>query len=287
MIKKLDFVAVGPFKTGTSWIYEYLTNYQKVALPTKVKETFFFDKKFDRGLDWYYSHFSTIEADKKVGEIAPSYFHSKLAPERIYELNPQCKILVTLREPVSRLVSFYSHLKQRGKIEPTVSFAEALANKKFLRDTSLYYFHLCRWIEIFGRDNVEVIFFEKLKQSPDSFALEIVDKLEIEAEDISYDLTTNVNASQAITNHNLSKLVYSGVDFLHSTGLHKIVDYGKSLGIKQLLNTKKKSKPQISQDEFVAALNSFKEDTMMLESKLNLDLSHWKEIWSEKEIMVK
>ena len=287
MIKKLDFVAVGPFKTGTSWIYEYLSNYQQVALPTKVKETFFFDKKFDRGLDWYYSHFSTIEADKKVGEIAPSYFHSRSAPERIYELNPQCKILVTLREPVSRLVSFYYHLKQRGKIEPTVSFAEALANTKFLQDTSLYYFHLCRWIEIFGRDNVEVIFFEKLKQSPDSFALEIVDKLEIEAEDISYDLTTNVNASQAITNHNLSKLVYSGVDFLHSTGLHKIVDYGKSLGIKQLLNTKKKSKPQISQDEFVAALNSFKEDTMMLESKLNLDLSHWKEIWSEKEIMVK
>ena len=73
--KQLDFVAVGPFKTGTSWIYNYLINYQQVALPTTVKETFFFDRQFDRGLDWYYSHFELLgEKPKKVGEIAPSYF---------------------------------------------------------------------------------------------------------------------------------------------------------------------------------------------------------------------
>lgn len=38
---KLDFVVVGPFKTGTSWIYNYLSDYQQIALPKKVKETFF------------------------------------------------------------------------------------------------------------------------------------------------------------------------------------------------------------------------------------------------------
>ena len=286
MIKKLDFVAVGPFKTGTSWMYEYLTNYQQVALPTKVKETFFFDNKFERGLDWYYSHFNDLEEHKKIGEIAPSYFHSLDAPQRIYELNPECKILITLREPVSRLISFYSHMKQRGRIEPGTSLSEALLDKKILLDTSRYYFHLCRWIEVFGRENVEVIFFEKLKQSPEHFAREILEKLAIEPENISFDLSKKANASQTPVNHNLAKIIYSGVKFLHSTGLHKAVDYGKKLGLRQLITTKKRKQPSLSQDELIHAFNSCQQDILMLESELNFDLSPWKAIWLERGIAI-
>lgn len=286
MSKKIDFVAVGPFKTGTSWIHDYLINYEQVALPTKVKETFFFDKKFDQGLDWYYSHFTTININKKIGEVAPSYFHSPEAPQRIYNLNPQCKILVSLREPVSRLVSFYLHMKQRGRIEPGISLAEALSDKQILLDTSLYYFHLCRWIKVFGVDNVEVVFFEKLKQSPANFAQEVLEKLKIEQEDISYDLSKKVNASQAPVNHNLAKIAYSGVKFLHNSGLHKIVGYGKKLGIKQLLNSKNNKKVQLSTNEFANTFNLCKQDILMLESKLNLDLSDWKKIWLEQGIAI-
>lgn len=91
-------------------------------------------------------------------------------------------------------------------------------------------------------ENVEVIFFEKLKQSPDDFAQEVLTKLDLNPEDISYDLSKKVNASQAPVNHNLSKVVYTGVQFLHSTGLHKIVDYGKKLGVRQLLTSNKQKK---------------------------------------------
>ncbi|MCC0177422.1 sulfotransferase domain-containing protein [Waterburya agarophytonicola K14] len=286
MSKKLDFIAVGPFKTGTTWIYDYLINYEGVALPTKVKETFFFDKKYDQGLDWYYSHFTDIQENQKVGEIAPSYFNSESAPQRIYDFNPECKILVTLREPVSRLVSFYSHMKQRGRIEPEVSLAAALPDKPILLDTARYYFHLSRWIKVFGSNNVEVVFFEKLKESPNNFALEILDKLEIEAENVSYDLSKRSNASQAPVNHSISKLVYSGVKLLHNTGLHKIVDYGKQLGVKQLLTSKKQKKSQLSRDEFSEIFNLCKQDVLMLESELNLDLSPWKKIWLEKGIKI-
>ena len=284
MSNKLDFIAVGPFKTGTTWIYDYLINYEGVALPTKVKETFFFDKKFDKGLDWYYSHFADIQENQKVGEIAPSYFNSESAPQRIYDLNPQCKILVTLREPVSRLVSFCSHMKQRGRIEPQTNLITALSEKPLLLDTARYYFHLSRWIEIFDSDNIEIVFFEKLKESPDNFASEILNKLKIEPENVSYDLSKKSNASQAPVNHNLSKLVYSGVKILHNTGLHKVVDYGKQLGAKQLLTSKKQKKSQLSQDEFIEIFNLCRQDILMLESELQLDISHWKKIWSEKGI---
>jgi hypothetical protein len=278
----LDFVAVGPFKTGTTWIHDYLLNYQQVALPTKVKETFFFDQKFELGLDWYYSHFTSFEPTKMVGEIAPSYFHSPEAPQRIYDINPDCKILVTLREPVSRLFSYYSHMQQRGEIKPEVSFTEALSEQQVLRDTALYYFHLCRWIETFGSKNVKVAFFETLQLSPDNFAQVVLRKLGIEEEDVTHDLSQKVNVSQVPVNYHLSRIVYSGVNFLHDRGLHKVVEYGKNIGIRQLLVSQKSQKSKLSPEEFMNALDLCKQDVLLLESKLNFDLSEWKKIWSEK-----
>ena len=286
MPKQLYFVAIGPHKTGTSWIYNYLINYQQIALPTKVKETFFFDKKFDRGLDWYYSHFTSDEGVRKFGEIAPSYFHSSEAPQRIYQHNPQCKIVVTLREPISRLVSFYLHMKQRGEIKPGVSFLEALSQIQILQDASRYHFHLSRWIDIFGTDNVQVIFFEELTKSPLNFAQQLCEKIDIELENTSQNLSEKVNASQAPVNHSLSLIVYQGVNFLHNLGLHKIVKYGKQLGAKQILNSKNSEAFQLSQSDFISAFDLLKQDVLMLESDLNLDLSSWKKLWLEQGIKV-
>ncbi|MEM6613546.1 MAG: sulfotransferase, partial [Cyanobacteria bacterium P01_C01_bin.72] len=223
---QLDFVAVGPFKTGTSWIYNYLTDYQQVALPAKVKETFFFDRKFERGEDWYYSHFASIEAHQQVGEIAPSYFCSVEACARIHQLYPNCKIIVTLREPVARLLSFFQHMKQRGEIDPKVTFIEAIKQFKTLSDSGQYYLHLSRWIDTFGLDNVEVIFFEELAKSPSEFSRSLCNKLSLEIESTHQDLDKKVNSSQAPINHNLAKITYSSVNLLHNLGLHNLVDIG-------------------------------------------------------------
>jgi len=284
--KQLDFISVGPFKTGTSWIYDYLVDYQQIALPTKVKETFFFDKKFERGFDWYYSHFTQIDDQRKVGEIAPSYFHSLEAPQRIYQHSPQSKIVVTLREPVSRLVSFYLHMKQRGEIKPGTSFLEALSQKETLYNTARYYFHLSRWIDIFGADNVKVIFFKELKKSPINFAKQLCEQLELELENTSEDLSKKVNASQVPVNHTLSRMVYQSVKLMHNLGLHQIVKYGKNLGLKQLIYKKNKTKFEITNSEFAAAFELLKQDIMMLETELNFDLSDWKKIWLEKGVKV-
>ena len=285
MSKQLNFVVVGPHKTGTSWIYNYLIDYQQVALPTKVKETFFFDRKFDRGSDWYFSHFTQLDPGQKFGEIAPSYFSSVEVTQRIYEHNPHCKILVTLREPVSRLVSFFMHMKQRGEVEPKTTFIEAVNQKEVLKNTTLYYYHLSRWIEIFGVDNVRVMFFEDLQKSPVSFAEELCQKLEINLENSSKDLSKKVNDSRVPVNHNLSKTLYSVVNSLHGLGLHKVVDYGKSLGIKQLITSKKTQEFQLPQDEFIYAFNLFKQDILKLET-LGFDLSEWKKIWSQQGITI-
>src|SRR4051812_6874199 len=50
-----SFFVIGPPRTGTSWLHEVLS--KRVSLSHPTKETRFFDKHFDRGLEWYASHY--------------------------------------------------------------------------------------------------------------------------------------------------------------------------------------------------------------------------------------
>lgn len=193
---------------------------------------------------------------------------------------------MTFREPVSRLASFYLHMKQRGEIKSQTSFVEAISEVDILQDTALYYHHLSRWINIFGLDNVKVIFFEHLVKSPVQFSQILCNKLDIKLEKTTKDLNKKVNSSQSPVNHNLAKLMYSSVNLLHDLGLHKLVDYGKNLGIKRLLFSKKKQKFELNNEEFAAAFKLVKDDVLRLESSLDMDLSNWKQIWQEKEIQL-
>ncbi|PWQ95564.1 hypothetical protein, partial [Leucothrix pacifica] len=57
--KKLpDVIFIGPLKTATSYIYDYFLHHPGVATSEPVKELFYYDDYYDKGQDWYLSHFS-------------------------------------------------------------------------------------------------------------------------------------------------------------------------------------------------------------------------------------
>ena len=57
MTKQVGLVGVGPQRTGTSWLHAQLSRHSRLCFPRRVKETFFFDERFHKGLEWYWSHF--------------------------------------------------------------------------------------------------------------------------------------------------------------------------------------------------------------------------------------
>jgi hypothetical protein len=284
---QVNFIIVGPLKTGTSWVYNYLSHHQQISLPTTVKETYFFDRqdKYDRGLNWYFSYFQDWEQPTIKGEVAPTYFHSLEAPARIYQVNPQCKIIVILREPVSRLVSFYRHMMQRSELKSNTSFKEALREQGALIDTSLYYFHLSRWIDTFGKDNIKIIPYELLVVNPEAFADRLCQEIGINPADNNLlNLSCRVNESKAPKNYLLSKLVYQGTKLFHDRGLHKLVNLGKQLGLKQILFKKNSQKLELDDRDFAYTLSLIKDDIQKLEASSLFDLSSWKKIWHERGI---
>jgi len=51
------FVFIGPGRSGSTWMYELLRSHPDVCLGRGTKETLFFEKHYDRGVDWYESFF--------------------------------------------------------------------------------------------------------------------------------------------------------------------------------------------------------------------------------------
>ena len=119
-----DFLVIGAQKAGTTALYAYLRWHPSIAGPF-WKEVSFFDRHWARGEAWYRGQFPLRSSGKLVGEASPSYVFHPLAPERVFSLVPDVKLVVLLREPGDRAYSQYQHAVALGR--ETLSFEDALA----------------------------------------------------------------------------------------------------------------------------------------------------------------
>ncbi len=117
-------VIAGAQKCGTSTLHLLLRNHPEVFM-SKPKEVHFFDRHWDRGLDWYSSHFNPKRRHVHAGESTPVYMYDAVARQRMMTTLPHAKVVVTLRDPVKRAYSHYWHSKRLGH-DPEGSFEAAL-----------------------------------------------------------------------------------------------------------------------------------------------------------------
>jgi Sulfotransferase family len=131
-----DFFIVGHAKCGTTALYEMLRHHSQIYMP--VKEPRFFApelrSRFRRlgpgscpeTLDQYLALFAAASSEQRIGEASPQYIRSSSAASRIAEVQPDARIIVVLREPVSFLRSF--HLQAvHNHAEMQKSFRKAIA----------------------------------------------------------------------------------------------------------------------------------------------------------------
>ena len=102
---RLAAVGVGPQRTGSSWLWECLRRHPALCFPAAVKETHFLDERFERGWAWYAAHFAHRRVDQRCVEISATYFDVPAAAERLHAHAPDCRVIVTLRDPAARAFS--------------------------------------------------------------------------------------------------------------------------------------------------------------------------------------
>jgi Sulfotransferase family len=160
-----DFIGVGPPRTATTWLHRVLAG--RVGLPSGRKETDFFSRNFERGLDWYLDYFRECPRDLPMGEFSPMYFADRRACDRIAELIPRCRIIVSFRDPVERAWSQWRLMVRQAWTR--LDFAAAVARHHELRESGRYGHYLASWIERFGLENVLVLIYEDLEADPQAF----------------------------------------------------------------------------------------------------------------------
>ena len=246
MNSNIDFCVVGPQRTSTTWIYERLLESGKINLPIKVKETFFFDKKYNKGLTYYFSLFGNLDARLLTGEVGPTYFHSRIAAERIYKTNNKCKIIYIYRDPVEKSISLYKHHYRKGRVNK--DFWKAILKRPDIIESSRYSKYSKIWSELFTNDNLLMICFDDLIHDPQKF-LDNITKF-IGMEKIIVDGKNNEKTNRSSTpRYWIIAKIFGCLAFLmRKYDFHAVVEVGKRLGFKKVFEGGK-VKRDFSQEE--------------------------------------
>ena len=196
-----SFILIGAQKAGTTWLWDNLKQHPDVALP-KAKEIHFFGgvENYRKGSDWYYQHFQGVPLTKVTGEASTTYLYDYLPywdnpsgelkhdyslpciPELVLKELPEVKILVILRNPVSRALSAYRHYVKSGKIPRGFGPTEVALKIPIFRILELGFYarYLKLWKQYFPPHRIRIFVFEDdVVKSPEKSLRQIFEFLEI------------------------------------------------------------------------------------------------------------
>jgi hypothetical protein len=162
-----NFLVIGAQRAGTSLLHRILLAHPDVYVPGQRKEVHYFDRYFERGVEWYQSYFPASDAAGRylaIGEITPDYLATDEAPARIHALLPACRLIVMLRNPVDRVYSWYQHAR-RSRNERR-DFATFLEEEPGALRAGLYHRHLQSYLALFPRESLLVLLYEELLRDP-------------------------------------------------------------------------------------------------------------------------
>lgn len=114
-IPKPSFLIVGAAKCGTSALASILDVHPECCMGRPKEVCYFQDNidfmpntNFHLGWEWYQRAFAHYKDERVVGEATPSYSDRSRSPRtahRIFEFNPEMKIIYMVRDPFERQLS--------------------------------------------------------------------------------------------------------------------------------------------------------------------------------------
>lgn len=158
----VDFMIIGAQKCGTTSLATQLADHPAICFCAE-KEPGYFNQTADwrAGLDGYHALYSPQEG-QICGEA--STFYTFLpewpeTPQRLFEYNPDLKLIYIMRQPVERALSHYTHNLVRSL--DTRSSNEAIFAAPEYVNRGRYGVQLRPYLELFDRDNLLLLIFEE------------------------------------------------------------------------------------------------------------------------------
>jgi len=280
-----NFFVVGAPKAGTTSLHEYLRRIPGIYMSPEKEPNFFSAKTIHeegptipiRNKKKYLNLFKKVKDEKIIGESSPNYLVDPDAPKLIHRVSPEAKILISLRNPVDRLFSHYLMYRSVGRIK--ISFSEFIEKEfkheydygklRLSLESSFYSNHVKRYIDIFGKDQVKIIFFEELIEDTNSVLRDILKFLNVS---ISIDnLETEAHNPYSEARGEISKKIYTDMR------VRKFVKRGiMPVSVRRFLRykvfMKKQPKQKIDENDRHVLEKFYDDDVQKLKNILNREL---------------
>lgn len=115
--KKLpQAIIIGVKKGGTRALLEFLRLHPDIR--AVGAEPHFFDRNYEKGLEWYRELMPKTLDGQLTMEKTPSYFVTKEVPGRIHAMSRDTKLIVVVRDPVTRAISDYTQTRSKKTRHP-------------------------------------------------------------------------------------------------------------------------------------------------------------------------
>lgn len=167
-----DYIIAGEQKCGTTSLNRTLGKHPNIFSPTK--EVHFFDRHYNKGKKWYKKQFSDSHKSDVCGEKTPNYLYIPECLNNLQNLIPKVKLIIMLRDPVDRAVSYHRSNKELYPLSFSEAINEGLTYLKidekpynafnFLH-RGIYVNQLKKCFDLFPKENILVIVLEQLLKS--------------------------------------------------------------------------------------------------------------------------
>jgi Sulfotransferase domain len=272
---QLNFVCVGPQRTASSWLHRALQHHPDISLPRGVKETFFFDSKFGRGLPWYSKQFFRDGSEHPLGEVSPTYFDSEAACCRLREHFPDLRIIIGVRNPIARTYSLLLHEYTIGRVG--ADFQRVLTDHPRIAHSGKYGVHAPRWEAAFGSDRIMYLLQEAIERQPREVLRAVYDFIGVAADPVPEDFYGRFGQRTVPRFQRLAGTIATGASALRKAEFHGLVELGKRLGLRRVYQGGDVSKVMLEQPLFERLLELHSADIAFLESRLSMNFGQWRD----------
>lgn len=198
-----------------------------LSLPAHVKEVDYFNRHYARGSQWYEAHFAPADGRLR-GEVSPQYLYDPMCPARIAAANPEARLVVSVRQPVERVVSQFRHWAQETGFQGD---CEAfLGEHPGAVDRSLYWELIERYRVHFPDEQIHVVVFEEMTTNPETTLKTLYAFLGVDSTHAHPNVSEAVNASVAPRFPHLYVQGKKVSRWLHDRGADRTVAMVKAAG---------------------------------------------------------
>lgn len=171
-----DFLIVGAMKAGTTSLGFHLYNHPEISIPPHEVHYFDRESNYSKGVQWYEEILKDKGKPNAIisGEKTPTYSYDQKCAKRIFDYNPEIKLIWIFRNPVDRSYSNYLHAYKQGGDHLT--FEKAIKNESRRLELNKYkgYLERSKYIDqvrnyqkYFSLQQMYFMTFEELINNPD------------------------------------------------------------------------------------------------------------------------